>query len=211
MYKDASALFKACIEKTYCLSVSKEEKAWLLDFDNNHKNNVKHGGRKKGVKIYQPCNESFGFTLDFHNLPGNESGKNLSRLFPFFGSSPPKKISKMCDAIIVASCNGVDYVFLTEKKTSNRGGAGKQCVNGRYFCKWLHDLCKEHGYYDKDFIYVALLIWEPRGIPNKGFTGHRRPNYPREALKERFKHCREAKNETSLYLSKYISDIEQCA
>ncbi len=132
---------------------------------------------EKGIKIHATGKPLFGFSLDNEEYPP----------FRFFKESPPKHLSKMCDAIIVFESDGTLFFAIIEQKTGYPSDYGRQLANGKLFCEWLVSLCKEHGYIKDEIVdFLGVLIWEPRPIPLKGSTVHTIPQAHQHRSFERF-------------------------
>ena len=160
------------------------------------------GGRDwildNNVKIRAPHRHSFGFSLDNPGKPP----------LAFFSGSPPKNIAKMCDAIVALSHREKLYLFLVEQKTANLDQCQKQLANGKFFCDWLFSLYKWHGYCTNDPVYIGLLIWQPRPLPQKEETAYRAVEVKRKAH-NLFTCFFEIRNECDINLKKLVESSEE--
>lgn len=147
----------------------------------------------KNITIYINPKESFGFCLDNEDNPP----------FHFFRASPPKHLSKMCDAIVIFERGQALYFTLIEQKTGDPAEYDKQLANGKFFCEWLVALCQEHDYCaSKTISYLGVLVWEPRPIPLKGTTTHPLP----EACPHRlFDKVFDIQNQTTIDIEQLVS------
>ena len=141
------SIIQSTIDVKYHLQ--RQNRDWLLE-DN--------------VKVRGFHHDSFGFSLD-------KGDKSLNP-FRFFSGNPPEDMAKMCDAIIAQRYQDGLYIVIVEQKSANKDQYKKQLTNGRLFCKWLMGLYRAHGYSDCDPVYIGLLVWQPRSIPDKGKTTH---------------------------------------
>jgi len=177
-----SKLFCKTIRKNYKLK--RRNKDWLCQ-------------NGELIKLRSPGNKSFGFSLDNSTKP----------LFCFISSNPPQHINKMCDAIICLSYKDKDYLFIIEKKTGNKYNYELQLINGKLFCDWILTLFKQHNHYTdtKSINYIALLVWKPREVPNRGTTAHNqdRSGTP-QSLAGHFNRFEEIKNQSEIYLKDYL-------
>jgi len=79
----------------------------------------------------------FGFSLD-------QSG---SHPWGFIVPNPPAGIVSVCDGIVIASCDGNDYVFIIDLKSKSKSAdakALKQLCSGKYIFEWLFNVMKLH-------------------------------------------------------------------
>lgn len=145
-------LLKKTIDEHYKLD--RDGNSWLLD-DGPELN--------KPIKIRCLKESSFAFTLDKNPRP-----------LVFFASSPPKYVARMCDAFLVYQHEGKYCFFVIEVKTSRKDGHEKQIRNGKFFCDWLMQLYRHHGYIDTEPVFISALIWFPRLSPPRQGTAHRK-------------------------------------
>jgi len=110
-----------------------------------------------------------------------------------------------CDYFL--SYKDKDYLFIIEKKTGNKDNYELQLINGKLFCDWILTLFKQHNYYTntRSINYIALLVWKPREVPNRGTTAHNqnRSGTP-QSLAGHFNRFEEIKNQSEIYLKDYL-------
>ena len=182
-----SRLFIETIQKTIDdqYKLKRAGRTWSL-------NGGAHGSQ--AIQIRTPDRNSVAFSLDNDNRPP----------LAFFSGNPPEHLKKMCDAIIVMAHKGKTYLFIIEAKTANSGDYKKQLNNGRYFCRWLEELCREYQYLDTDLIYIGLLIWWPRKHAiSKGTTSHKNPRLGKISA-GKFDHSLEVRNQKHIALTDVV-------
>lgn len=145
-----------------------------------------------GVRLQDTSRQSLGFSLD------NQESPPLA----FFSASPPARIAKMCDAIVVLLHKDTLYFFIIEQKTGNKGDYIEQLANGKFFCQWLVALYNHYDYCDAGSVqYIGMLIWKPGPFPGKEVMGHRKPEVANSPLFDRY---HEVVNNPLVMLDTYI-------
>lgn len=170
-------LFGQCIHPN--LHLKREGRNWLLK-------------EIPQIKLKSPNRCAVGFSLDCS-----------SAYFGFRADDPPKKIAKMCDAIIVLFYKNKPYIFVVEQKTGYNDGYKDQLINGKHFCDWLLALLKEHNYYTGEVDFISLLCWQPReNSPRKG--GFSRGESIKKESRKPYDLCFESRNQKNIILSELI-------
>ena len=185
-----SRLFVETVQKAIDVNyqLRRDRRTWLLD---------EALPQNQPIKIRSPDKYTVAFSLD------NAAKPPLA----FFSKNPPEHLKKMCDAIIVMAHKGKTYLFIIEAKTANRNDYKKQLNNGRIFCRWLEELCREHQYLDTDLIYIGLLIWWPRKHSiSKGTTSHNNSRL-RKIVAGKFNNFLEVRNQNHIALADVVDAL----
>ncbi len=158
--------------------------------------------KTRSIRLLASGGQSFGFSLDD---PDPENSP-----LAFFGGSPPKYITKICDGMVAVLHRGQLYLFSVEVKTADRSGAKKQLLNGRLFWRWLMNLYEAHDHLPESLTvsHISLLAWRPRRkTPRKGGTSHSNNENLEKLPKadDGFDACFEARNLANIPLADIIS------
>lgn len=79
-----------------------------------------------------------------------------------FAGSPPKYITKMCDALFVVRHENRNFIIVVEIKSSRTDNYKIQLRNGCRFCEWVVQLFEDHGHYSAEVPkYLGLLVLSP--------------------------------------------------